>query len=247
MILDKKSSSTPGIMLQKYLAQSGKYSRRQAEELIRAGKVSVNKTQAKPGDRVFKGDKVMLGKVIIGAKDREAYLIMNKPKGYVCTNRKFKGEMNIFELIGDGIVDSSSLKVAGRLDKESRGLLLLTTDGDLIQKLTHPRYGHEKEYITQINTNLGQIDAENICRALIKGVDIGEGDGVVRAKEAQYPGGGKFRIVLTEGKKRQIRRMFASLGFEVEDLVRIRIGKLKLGSLKEGKFRNISLKDIGVF
>jgi 23S rRNA pseudouridine2605 synthase len=229
------------IILQKYIARSGYCSRRKAEELIRMGKVKVNGKIAQPGIMAGSTDAVEIGnKKIIPAAEK-ILIALNKPRGYTSTSRSFKSEKNIFSLLKEGdrlpLSRIKKLKIAGRLDKDSRGLLILTNDGDLVNKLTHPRYEHEKEYLAQIDANFKKIDANYIVRALKKEIDIGGGDGFVRAKKAEYLGNNIFKIILTEGKKRQIRRMFRALRLEVIDLQRVRIGEFRLGGLKEGEWR----------
>jgi 23S rRNA pseudouridine2605 synthase len=238
--------------LQKFIAQSGYCSRRQAEELIRLKKVLVNDELAELGMKVDEDDEVKVNGQKLTLSKEKIYIILNKPKGYTCTNRKFTGEKNVFELLktspqpsprtGEG--EFSRLFVVGRLDKDSRGLVLLTNDGDLTQKLTHPKFEHEKEYIATILNYQLQITNDEIVRRLRKGVDIGEGDGVVRAKSLKYLGDNKFEIILTEGKKRQIRRMFRAVGCEIKDLVRVQIGNLQLGNLVEGKWRRLNSEEI---
>jgi pseudouridine synthase len=145
-----------------------------------------------------------------------------------------------------------SLIIAGRLDKDSRGLLLLTNDGELVYRLTHPKFRHEKKYHIQINTDSRQIDADDtdyILRRFTEGIDIGEGDGVVKVKKIRCldplaKENLQFEIILTEGKKRQIRRMFKKIGFKVLNLTRIAIGGLELSNLEEGKCRNLSEQEI---
>ncbi len=222
------------MLLQKYIAQSGYCSRRKAEELIKQGRVILNGKIAKIGDKVDKGDQVIIQGKEIKLPKEQIYIILNKPKGYVCTSRKFKKEKNVFDLLPT----KEKLSLAGRLDKDSRGLVLLSNDGDLIQKLTHPRYEHEKEYIVKIK-NEQNLSQSIIIEKFIKGIDIGEGDGIVCAKEIKCLGNNKFRIILTSGKKRQIRRMFKALNCEVLDLERIRIGNIKLGKLKSGEWKKI--------
>jgi len=242
------------IVLQKFIAESGYCSRRKAEELIRqsvgahrhAPVVLVNGELPELGMKVDEKDEVkILGKIISLPKNK-IYLKLNKPIGYVCTNKSFKEEKSVFELLP---VDFRGLIIAGRLDKDSRGLLFLTSDGDLVARLTHPRYEHEKEYIAEIFNNrpglpTGKFSAEGITKALKTGIDIGEGDGVVKAKQVKALGDNRFQIILTEGKKRQIRRMFRALGLEVKDLTRVRIGNLVLGDLKEGEWRELTNDEI---
>jgi len=261
------------IVLQKFIADSGLCSRRKAEQLIKDKKVSVNGQEAELGMKVSGEDKVEVEKKIIKINNKKIYLKLNKPAGYTCTNKKFKGERNIFELINL----EERLFAIGRLDKNSRGLVLLTNDGKLTQELTHPGNEHEKEYITQVRQVASckpacpvgrlqaclsgrqaclsgrQVTSNNrreisdklrtidILREFKRGIDIGEGDGIASAKKIEYLGDDKFKIILTQGKKRQIRRMFGKLGYEVMDLVRIRIDDIKLGSLEEGKWERISV------
>ncbi len=229
------------IVLQKFIAESGHCSRRNAEELIRQGRVFVNGERAELGMKVDETDEVKVNKTRVASAAKKVYIILNKPKGYTCTNRQFEGEKNVFDLIG---IDER-LFVVGRLDKDSRGLVLLTNDGDWAQKLAHPKYEHEKEYIVEIfNFQFSIFKTEKIIKEFTKGINIGDGDGIVKVKEVKYLGKSKFKVVLTEGKKRQIRRMFKAVGCEIKDLVRVRIGKIELGSLQEGKFKRINNDDI---
>jgi 23S rRNA pseudouridine2605 synthase len=241
------------IILQKYISSSGYCSRRKAEELIRAGKVKVNGLTAKIADCADEGDTVEVeGRLIKRIVEEKIYILLNKPLGYTCTNRSFKGEKNVFELL-EGF-NHTRLFVVGRLDKNSRGLVILTNDGDFAEKMAHPRYEKEKEYeikckMQNAKTKMktapfeppllrgGRGDFFEEIKSMLKGIDIGGGDGIAKAKKAEYLGDGKFRIILAEGKKRQIRRMFKMLGLEVADLTRVRIGEYKLGSLKEREYR----------
>lgn len=233
------------IVLQKHIADSGHCSRRQAEDLIRNGKVLVNGKVAELGMRVDEQDKVEVDKKIIKPVKEKIYIKINKPIGYTCTNRSFKGEKNVFEL--KSLLSSSlqkegilrSLSVVGRLDKNSRGLVILTNDGDWAEKIAHPRYKKEKEYIIEIKNQNTKI--KMILEKFKKGIDIGEEDGVVRAKGVDYLGDDKFKIILTQGKKRQIRRMFDAFGIEVVDLKRIGIGNISLGGLKEGGWEYLKM------
>jgi len=170
--------------------------------------------------------------------EAKIYIKLNKPAGYTSTAARFKGEKNIFSLVKV----KERLFIVGRLDKASRGLILLTNDGELANKLTHPRYEKEKEYLAAVSKQVASAKA--VVQKFLTGVDIGEGDGIVRAKRVKYQSGEKFSIVLTEGKKRQIRRMFKALGLEVMDLIRVRIGKLELGNLKEGEWRKLTGEEI---
>jgi len=233
------------IILQKYIAESGYCSRRKAEELIRLGKVFVNDKKAELGQKVDEKDIVKINNKIISINQKKTYIILNKPREYTCTNKKFTGEKNVFELLPD---EYKSLHIVGRLDKNSRGLVLLTNDGDLTLKLTHPRFEHEKKYIIKIKnedkireTDKLRIRNEEIIRIFTKGIDISDGDGIVKVKKIKTLSANKFEIILTEGKKRQIRRMFEALNLKVFDLKRVSIGKISLGDLKEGEWKEINI------
>lgn len=222
------------IVLQKFISNSGHCSRRQAEELIRAGEVSVNGEIAELGRKVSDIDTVEINGIKIINPKEKIFIVLNKPVGYTCTNRSFKGEKNVFELLPS---EYRSLHVVGRLDKNSRGLVLLTNDGDYTLRATHPRYEHEKRYCVQLKINNEKLRIKNILNSFTKGIDIGEGDGVVRVKDMKYLGGNQFEIVLAEGKKRQIRRMFKAVGVDVVDLKRVAIGDIELDDMKEGEWR----------
>ncbi len=228
------------MILQKAIAASGYSSRRHAEELIRDGQVKVNGQLALIGEQADPAkDRITVkGSLLPGLEDK-VYIILNKPLGYTCTNRRFAGEKNIFDLVDL----PSRLFAVGRLDKDSRGLVLLTNDGDLTQKLSHPKFEHEKDYEVKVRDEV--INPEMVVKKLTSGVDIGEGDGIVRAVRARYLQNDLFIITLSEGKKRQIRRMFETLGTRVADLKRVRLSELTLGNLPEGKWDYLDQEEIG--
>ena len=226
------------IVLQKFIAEAGICSRRKAEDFIKDGLVTVNGVVAHLGDRADESDEVLLDGEKITKQDKEVYIILNKPKGYTCTSRQFSEEKNIFDLVNV----KERLFVVGRLDKDSEGLVLLTNDGDLTQKITHPKYEHEKKYLVSI---VGRgLEARAIQNEFKQGVDIGDGDGVVKAKSVKSVGIDKFEIILTQGKKRQIRRMFGVLGCDVLNLIRTKIGNIEMGDLKLGEWRYLDEAEI---
>ncbi len=242
--------------LQKFIAESGYCSRRRAEELIREGVVTVNNKVATIGQSVTDGDRVLIDGEPIGRQALKIYIALNKPKGYTCTNRRFKDEKNIFDLVD---IDER-LFIVGRLDKDSRGLVILTNDGEYTQKITHPRFHHEKVYEVTVDmpkasnpdittpakrgkSNVEESWARDILLCLKKGI-MQEGEFLV-AKKASYLGNNKFKVTLTEGKKRQLRRMFGFLNLRVKDLVRVQIGNIKLDDLKEGRWQEIKNPQIG--
>ena len=238
------------IVLQKLIASSGKYSRRKAEELIRSGRVLVNDNEAVLGQRADLEDDIIKvdGKSISASSDL-IYIKFNKPAGFVSTTAQFSSERNIFELIDI----KEKVFPVGRLDKNSRGLMLLTNDGNLTQRLTHPSFEHDKIYEARIkfvgrninNVNLEkEISSRQLIKAMEEGLDIGEGDGIARAKRVELLKPDFFQIILNEGKKRQLRRMFSVLGFKVLDLKRIEIAGLKLAGLAEGNWQYLTGKEL---
>jgi pseudouridine synthase len=227
------------MILQKAIASSGYSSRRKAEELIREGLVNVNGQLALLGDQADPNkDKITINGRLIPGTEEKVYVMLNKPQGYTCTNRHFKNEDNIFDLVNL----PQRLFAIGRLDKDSHGLILLTNDGDLTLKLSHPRYQHDKEYEVKIRDEV--INPELVIKKLLSGVEIGDGDGIVKAVKAKYLQNDLFVITLNEGKKRQIRRMFDALGTRVVDLKRIGISGLTLGNLPEGKWDYLDQEEI---
>jgi len=227
------------IILQKIIALSGYSSRRKAEELIREERVKVNGVTALIGEKADPlEDRITINGRLISSIEAKIYIILNKPVGYTCTNRSFPNEKNIFDLVDL----PNRLFAVGRLDKDSRGLVLITNDGDLTQKLSHPKFESEKDYEVKIRDEV--INPEMVIKKLLSGVDIGEDDGIVKAKRAKYLQNDLFVITLNEGKKRQIRRMFAVLGTRVADLKRTRISNLTLGNLPEGKWDYLEPEEI---
>ena len=221
--------------LQKYIAHTGYCSRRKADDLISNSRsVFVNGSLAESGMKVGENDEVMIDGVFIGGEKKKVYIKMNKPIGYTCTSRKFKGEKNVYELLPQNISKDKSIHIVGRLDKDSQGLILLTNDGDLTQELTHPSNDHQKNYIVKLK-NKSDRDFKNIEKSFLQGINVEE-IGFVRAKKIKRINDNTFEVVLTEGKKRQIRMMFRSLGEHVEGLKRVSIGILTLGDLGIGSW-----------
>lgn len=226
-------------VIQKIIASSGLCSRRAAEELIREGRVKINDKVAKLGNRAEAGDKITVDNRLVKAVDNLIYLAVNKPRGYVCTNRKFKDEKNIFDLVEF----SDKLSVVGRLDKPSRGLVILTNDGDLVNKLTHPSFVVLKKYRVKLISNPAPEKIKTVLKKLKEGVDIGEDDGLAWANQAKFVDG-CFELDLAQGRKRQIRRMFEKLDYSVVDLQRVAIGPVELGNLVQGKWRELSEAEV---
>ncbi len=220
------------IRINKYLAQEKVASRREADELIRTGKVKINGKAAKLGDMVGEDDKVTFTN-----NKKFVYYALNKPRGLV-THSPQKGEKGILETIKF----PEKVFPLGRLDKDSRGLLILTNDGRMTDKLLNPDYEHEKKYMVEVHK---PINREFIIR-MGDGVKLDDGyrtkKCLVKKEASQF-----FSIVLTEGKKRQIRRMCSSLNYHVEDLNRVRIMNIQLGDLSEGNYRPIQKDELKKF
>ncbi len=227
------------MILQKVIASSGYCSRRKAEEMINKGQVKVNGEKAVAGDQADPDqDKILVKNKPLPKIKEKIYIRLNKPIGYTCTNRQFPGEKNIFSLINL----PHRLFAIGRLDKNSRGLVILTNDGELTQTLAHPKFKHDKVYQVKVR---GEIRHPKVFLSkLMKGVDIGEGDGIVTTKKVSYQPTNTFILTIDEGKKRQIRRMFQAMNLEIVDLTRINFGKLGVGGLKEGAWAHLSKAEL---
>ncbi|MSU55539.1 MAG: rRNA pseudouridine synthase [Candidatus Taylorbacteria bacterium] len=221
------------VRINKYLADHGHSTRRGADALIVAGKVTINGEKAVLGQKVGPDDKVKI-------KDKEEksyrYLVYNKPAGYV-THSPVDSEKEIAE-----IFDMEGLFPIGRLDKNSEGLLILTNDGRITDRLLNPKHEHEKEYAVRVSTTI----SPSFAKKLEFGVDIGEGENTLPCK-VSLTDAHNFTIALTEGKKHQIKRMTEALGVSVTNLKRLRIMNIKLGNLKPNTSREITGKELEKF
>ena len=216
--------------INKYIASCTGYSRRKAEELILSGKIKVNdKVVHDLGRQIETVDKVYLdGKLI--SPNNFFYYALNKPVGYTTTTSDPHAEKIITELVPK----NPPVFPVGRLDKNTSGLILLTNDGDFAQKMTHPKYEKEKEYIVETDNPLSAKSLE----LLRKGIQLE--DGMTAPAKVKVTGDKKYSITIHEGKNRQIRRMIERVGTRVMTLKRIRIGDFELGDLKEGKYKNFN-------
>ncbi|GAA5514663.1 ribosomal large subunit pseudouridine synthase B [Deinococcus carri] len=228
------SGTGGGERLQKRLARAGVASRRAAEDLITAGRVTVNGEVAALGRTVSPTDEVRVdGNLIETAGLESVTFLLYKPAGYVTTARDEYGRRNVL----DAMPPVPGLHPVGRLDKDSEGLLLLTTDGQLTLTLTHPRYGHEKAYRAWTEGDPGAAE----LRALEEGVELD--DGPAQALSARPAPGGAL-VILGEGRNRQVRRMLEAVGYPVTRLLRYRVGGLWLGDLAPGEYRQLSPRDL---
>ena len=227
------------IRLNKYMADAGVGSRRYCDQLILRGRVNVNGVRiSELGTKVDPEHKVTVdGKPI--KPQQHVYWVVNKPKGYLCTNHDPGGRPIVLDLIPH--VDERVYTV-GRLDDDSEGLILLTNDGDLALKLTHPRFGITKTYIVLV----AGLTTEEELKRMTTGVRLSEG--VARAlrveRIARQGNASLLKIVLAEGKNREIRRMLAKLGHKVMELRREAIGPVRIDRLKRGKCRRLSLSEL---
>lgn len=218
--------------LNKYLAQCGVCSRREADKLIESGKVFVNGHVADMGCKVIPTDEVRVGKKVLGGRTKTAVLAFYKPVGVICTEKDKYAE----KVINDYIRFPVRVTYAGRLDKDSEGLLLLTNDGDLINALMRGTNGHEKEYIVKVNQEI----TDTFIEEMQKGVYLKEIETKTRPCQVEKIGKFTFRIILTQGLNRQIRRMCKTLGYEVTHLKRVRVMNVLLGKLVPGKYREVT-------
>lgn len=228
------------IRLNKYLSQQGLASRRQADTLISQGKVLVNDQPAKLGTTIDpdKDTVKFLGKVVVSNKpELETYLVY-KPLGYVSTTSDPQGRPTVTSLVKS----STRLYPVGRLDQDSEGLILLTNDGDLGFRLTHPKHHVPKTYHALVTGNVTPTKLNRLRR----GVMLKDGRTAPAQIEVIRPQGNKSLLSITifEGKNRQIRRMFSTQKLEVEKLKRVAIGELELGDLKPGNSKKLDTKDL---
>ena len=229
-----------GIRLNKYIVSSGLCSRREADTLIESGKVTINGETAVQGSKVMDGDIVLVNGRKVTPDDDMVYIAFNKPLGVTCTTDK-RDPSNIIDYIG---FDERIFPV-GRLDKNSSGLILLTNDGSIVNKLLRAENGHEKEYLVTVNRPYDK----NFLRSMESGVPV---LGQLTLPCKLKPAGDKtFKIILHQGLNRQIRRMCEYLGYKVTRLKRIRFMNIELGGLETGKWRYLTssekkelLKDI---
>ncbi|MCQ2507988.1 MAG: pseudouridine synthase [Dorea sp.] len=227
------------IRLNKYLSDAGVCSRREADKLIESGRVFVDGQMAIPGTKVEEGQEVRVGRKVIGGSRKKIVLAVNKPVGIVCTEDR-RERKNIIRLLNY----PERITYAGRLDKDSEGLLIMSNDGDLINGMMRARYGHEKEYKVTVDKEL----TEEFLEKMRSGVHIQDEekklDAVTRPCQVEKIGKYTFKIILTQGLNRQIRRMCQALGYQVKRLQRVRIMNIELGALKPGAYRELTKQEL---
>jgi len=226
------------IRLQKFLSERGIASRREAERLIAAGQIRVNGVVVKElGTKVDpQVDQVSYRGKPVSSAPEDLYYLIHKPKNVIVTRKDPEGRKTVYEMIPNL---HPSVRSVGRLDFDSEGLLILTNDGDLAYRLTHPSFEVKKTYEVQVE----RLVAPEDIRSLEKGVVL-EGERTAPARIKRIPGKGRgefwYAVEIHEGKKRQVRRMFEWAGAEVLRLVRVKLGSLQLGDLPKGKWRKLS-------
>lgn len=227
------------VRLNKYLSDAGVCSRREADRLIADGRVTIDGIRAVPGMKVEDHQEVRVGKKVIGGSGGRIVLAVNKPAGIVCTEDQ-RERKNIIRYLNY----PRRITYAGRLDKDSEGLLIMTNDGSLINGMMRARYGHEKEYRVTVDKPV----TDGFLRQMAEGVRITDRekklDAVTRPCKVEKAGRYTFTIVLTQGLNRQIRRMCGALGYRVVRLIRVRIMNIELAGLKTGESRKLTEQEL---
>ena len=225
-----------GVRINKFLGSAGYCSRREADRLVGEGRVFIDGNMTDMGSRVMPGQKVYVDGKAVVPEEENILIAVNKPRGIVCTTTDKQGKNNIVEYIGY----KERIYPVGRLDKDSDGLILLTNDGDMMDKLLRSVNGHEKEYIVSVNKPINR----DFIKRMSGGIYLKELDRTTRKCVVEKISDRTFRIILTQGLNRQIRRMCAECGYSVTKLTRIRIMNVQLGDLKTGEYRELDGKEL---
>lgn len=226
---DYEKQNEAGVRLNKWIAESGFCSRREADRLITEGKVMIDGRVGVLGDKVLPGMKVRVDGREAVAKTKKVYIALNKPAGIVCTADP-REPMNVVEYVGH----PQRIFPIGRLDKDSEGLLLMTNDGEIVNRILRAGGGHEKEYVVTVN----KVITDDFIKQMTEGVPIL--DTVTLPCRIIREDKQRFRVILVQGLNRQIRRMCEALGYRVTSLRRERVMNIRLGYLKPGHWRNLT-------
>ena len=221
------------VRLNKYLSEAGVCSRREADRLIETGRVTVDGQRAQTGMRIVPGQVVKVGNKVVSKQDEMIVLAVNKPRGIVCTEERIERD-SIVRFLNYPV----RVTYIGRLDKDSHGLLLMTNNGDIINKMMRAANKHEKEYKVTVDKEI----TEDFLKKMAAGVPIL--DTVTRPCTVKKIGKYTFSIILTQGLNRQIRRMCEALGYEVKDLLRVRVMNITLDGLKDGQYRKLTDQEL---
>ena len=218
--------------INKYLADCGVGSRRECDKLIADGLVKINDKIATLGSDVKENDHVTVRGKRVGDKQSLVYVMLHKPKGYVTTAKDDLGRKTVLDLVGD---IKQRIYPVGRLDYDTEGLLILTNDGDMANRLTHPRNEVNKTYIARISGQLTEAERRTLEKGvLLDGVKTAPAKVNILEKDEHHT---RVEVTIHEGRNRQVKRMFETVGKEVEFLKRVSIGELRLGGLKRGTYR----------
>jgi 23S rRNA pseudouridine2604 synthase len=221
------------VRLNKYISETGMCSRREADKWIEAGRVTLNGQPASLGTQVADGDDVRVDGDSIGVKKKQVYIALNKPVGIICTT-----EPHIEDNIIDHVGYPERIFPVGRLDRDSEGLILLTNNGDIVNEILRSENNHEKEYLVTVDRPITDLS----LRMLADGVKImGE---LTKPSKVARLNAESFRIILTQGLNRQIRRMCSALGYKAQRLQRVRIMNIHLGTLQPGQWRHLSNAEV---
>lgn len=220
-----------GVRINKYLSEAGVCSRREADRKVEAGLVTIDGKVATMGDRVLPGQEVLVDGVHASKEEEMVLIAFHKPVGIVCTAEK-REKNNVIDYLSY----PKRIYPIGRLDKDSQGLLLLTNNGDIVNKMMRAGNYHEKEYIVKVNRPI----SDSFLRGMAGGVPLVELGATTRKCKVEQINKYQFRIILTQGLNRQIRRMCEYFGYRVERLTRVRIMNIELGDLEVGKYRELT-------
>jgi 23S rRNA pseudouridine2604 synthase len=221
------------VRLNKYLSETGICSRREADKWIEAGRVTCNGSPAALGTKVARGDEIRVDGVLIGVKKQPIYIALNKPVGITCTTESHI-EDNIIDLVGH----AERIFPIGRLDKDSEGLILLTNNGDIVNEILRSENNHEKEYVVTVDRPITDLALSMMADGVKIMGELTKPCKVARIDEKT------FRMILTQGLNRQIRRMCSALGYKAQRLQRVRIINIELGSLAPGDWRDLSAAEV---
>ena len=226
--------SEDAIRINKYLSQAGFCSRREADKLMEQGRVTINGNYIEMGTKVNPGDQVYVdGKLVVAETEENVYLAVNKPKGVVCTTNSKVEKNNIVDFVNY----PTRVFPIGRLDKMSEGLILMTNDGEIVNRILRARNYHDKEYLVSVDKPI----TDNFIEKMRNGVPIL--DTITRKCEVEKLGDRSFKIILTQGLNRQIRRMCEALDYRVRTLKRTRIKNITL-DVDKGKYRHLTSEEV---
>jgi 23S rRNA pseudouridine2605 synthase len=229
------ADDTP-LRLNKHLALQLGVSRREADLLIEKGKVAINGQPATLGARFIEGDSITVSGKPLATPVSYQYVALNKPVGYVCSRKPQGDSPTIYELLPAGY---HALKPVGRLDRNSSGIILLTNDGDFAFKMTHPKFAKTKIYSVRLDRELEPLHQQMISDY---GVQLEDGPSKLHLERLHDDTRKEWRVVMSEGRNRQIRRTFASLGYEVKKLHRTNFGNYSVGDMKPGSYQTVTIQ-----